>query len=70
MVVAEEVKRRREHELLRIRGVVGVGLGRRDGEKCINVYVEEDTEAVRSAVPRELDGIATQIVVTGRFDAL
>ncbi len=70
MVTAEEVKRRREHELLRIRGVVGVGVGRRGGEACINVYVEEDTDALRASVPPRLDGVATQIVVTGRFDAL
>ena len=70
MVSAEEVKRRRQAELLRIRGVVGVGVGRMDGDACINVYVEKDTAQVRAAVPKMLDGVATQIVVTGKFRAL
>lgn len=70
VATAEEVKRRREHDLLRIRGVVGVGVGSRDGDSCINVYVEEDTPAVRAAVPREIEGVATQIIVAGQFRAL
>ena len=70
MVSAEEVKRRRQPELLRINGVVGVGLGRKDGEDCINVYVDEDTAAIRAAVPTTVDGVATQIIVSGSFRAL
>ena len=67
---AEDVKRRRQHELLRVRGVVGVGLGTKDGADCITVYVAADTAAVRAAIPAVLDGVATQIVVTGKFRAL
>ena len=67
---AEEVKRRRQAELLRIGGVVGVGLGTKDGEECINVYVEEDSTTVRASVPPSLDGVATRIVVTGKFQAV
>ena len=67
---AEDVKRRRQGELLRIGGVVGIGLGTKDGEECINVYVEEDSTAVRAAVPSSLDGVATRIVVTGKFEAM
>lgn len=70
MAKAEEVKRRRQQDLLRIGGVVGVGLGTMDGAECINVYVEEDSAAVRDAVPVTLDGIATKIVVTGKFQAV
>jgi len=67
---AEDVKRRRQGELLRIGGVVGVGLGTKDGEECINVYVEEDSKAVRAAVPTSLDGVSTRIVVAGTFEAM
>ncbi len=39
----EEVKRRHEASLMKIRGVVGVGIGRYpDGRDCIRVYVEKD----------------------------
>jgi hypothetical protein len=52
-------------------GVVGtgIGVGDRPGEAAIEVYVKEDTPAVRSAIPATLDGISVRVVETGEIIA-
>lgn len=69
MATAEDVKRRHEAELLRSPGVVGVGIGRREGRECIRVYVLKDDPKVRAALPRSLEEVPVEVVVTGRFEA-
>ena len=69
MASVEEVKRRHEGRLMRIRGVVGVGIGRKDGKDCIRVYVGEDSPKVLAALPRILDDVPVEIVVSGTFKA-
>ena len=61
----EEVKARHAIRLMRIDGVVGVGIGENDGRPVITVLVREDTEAVRQNVPSQLDGHPTRIQVVG-----
>jgi len=70
MASVEEVKRRHEASLMKIRGVVGVGIGRKDGKDCIRVYVAKDTPKVMSAVPKDLEDVPIEIVVSGPFKAL
>lgn len=65
----EEVKRRHEARLLKMRGVVGVGIGKKDGKDCIRVYVEEDSPRIRTALPQALEEIPVEIVVSGPFKA-
>jgi hypothetical protein len=71
VATVEEVKRRHEAHLMNIRGVIGVGIGRsKDGKDCIRVYVAEDSPKILSAVPRSLDEVDVEVVVSGRFKAL
>ncbi len=70
MALVEEVKRRHEASLMKIRGVVGVGIGRRDGKDCIRVYVEQDSPKILAALPSDLEDVPVEIVISGAFKAL
>jgi hypothetical protein len=66
----EEVKRRHEARIMKVRGVVGVGIGQKDGKETIRIYVQEDLPKIRTKLPESLDDIPVEIVVTGSFRAL
>lgn len=51
-------------------GVVGVGIGHKDGKDCIRVYVAKEDPKVLAALPRALDDVPVEIVVSGAFKAL
>jgi len=70
MASVEEVKRRHEASLMKIRGVVGVGIGRKDGKDCIRVYVEKDSPKILAALPSDLEDVPVEIVISGAFKAL
>lgn len=55
---------------MKMRGVVGVGIGRKDGRDCIRIYVEKENPSVLAALPQALDEIPVEIVVAGTFKAL
>ena len=65
-----DVKRRHESRLMKMRGVVGVGIGQKDGKECICIYVKEDNPKIRSVLPESLDEVPVEVVVTGNFKAL
>lgn len=69
MASALAVKRRHEARLMQIPGVVGVAIGRKDGRDCIRVYVKEDKPKILAALPRFLEEIEVEVVVTGTFAA-
>jgi len=69
MASVEEIKRRHEAHLLKTPGVVGVGIGRKEGKDCIRVYVSEDTPKILSALPRSLEEVPVEVVVSGPFKA-
>jgi hypothetical protein len=64
---ASQVKARHEDALLRIPGVVGVGVGlASDGSgPIIQVYVAEATEQVLRDVPSRLEDVGVEVVETG-----
>lgn len=70
MASVEEVKRRHEARLLKMHGVVGVGIGRKDGKDCIRIYVEDDSPKILAALPQAVEEVPVEIVVSGRFRAL
>jgi len=51
-------------------GVVGVGIGRKDGKDCIRVYVKDDSPRTLAALPQNLEDVEVEIVVSGPFKAL
>ncbi|OGS62736.1 MAG: hypothetical protein A3K59_01265 [Euryarchaeota archaeon RBG_19FT_COMBO_69_17] len=69
MASVEEVKRRHEVRLMKTPGVVGVGVGRRDGRDCIRVYVDEESPRLFAALPKTLEDVPVEIVVSGAFRA-
>lgn len=69
MASVEEIKRRHESRLMRTPGVVGVGIGRKDGKACIRVYVEDGSPKVLAALPQALDEVPVEVVVSGAFRA-
>lgn len=66
---AIEVKRRHEHGLMGIPGVVGagVGLSQETGQVVIEVYVEKQTPDLQRTLPRALEGVPVKMVVTGKI---
>lgn len=65
MARRDEVRRRHEGTLRSIEGVVGVGVGERDGVPCINVYIERDDPNIRAAIPSVIEGIPVSILESG-----
>lgn len=70
MSSAAEVKRRHEARLMKMRGVVGVGIGRKHGKDYIRIYVEKESPKVLSKIPEALEDVPVEVVVAGTFRAL
>jgi hypothetical protein len=69
----EELKRRHGRRLLRIPGVSGVGIERRDGKDdyVLVVHVQADDDGTRAAVEKEVgETDAVKIVKSGPFRKL
>ena len=66
----EEVLEEHTNALMAIGGVVGVGQGLCDGQDCIKVFVIELTPELQQKIPKEIDGYAVEVEVTGEFKAL
>ena len=64
-----EVMNRHEDELMAINGVVGVGIGECNGLPCIVVYLEDDSEELRSRIPEWVEGFPVTTEVTGPIEA-
>ena len=55
-------------ELMAIPGVTGVAIGELDDHTpCILVLVEAETEAVKKAVPKTLEGHPVKLLVSGKI---
>jgi len=70
---AERIQEQVESEVMRLPGVVGMGLGiAKDNpeEVVIKIFVEDDTEAIRENIPDRLGKVRCEILVTGRFYAM
>ena len=67
MATVKAVKRKHEGRLMSLPGVVGVGIGRKEGRDCICVYVTDDNPMILAALPRTLEEIPVQIIVSGLF---
>jgi len=48
--------------LMAVRGVVGTGIGERDGLPCIRVFVESVTAELTQRIPASLEGYAVEVV--------
>ena len=71
VVQAKEVKARHEDDLLKMPGVLGVGIGEQDGEVVIKVFIKKDNHSVNAqrAIPGNIDGLSIVTEVTEEFVA-
>jgi len=67
MATVNAVKRKHEARLMSMPGVVGVGIGRKEGRDCICVYVKDDNSKILAALPRTLEEIPVEVIVSGPF---
>ena len=69
----EEVLARHEAALMALPRVAGVGIGERDGEPVIKVFVTEEVQeselAAGERVPASLEGYEVDVEETGSFQA-
>ncbi|HKZ63958.1 MAG TPA: hypothetical protein VJ400_05910 [Thermoplasmata archaeon] len=61
----EDVKRKNEAWLMKLPGVVGVGIGRTSGGRVIQILAKEITKELREKVPAEIGGFFTRIKRVG-----
>lgn len=69
---ATQAKEQHEQAIMRIEGVVGLGIGASDvapGEAVVEVYVEKATPAVRAAIPAQFGNVPVKVVETGEITA-
>jgi PKD repeat protein len=52
-----------------IPGVVGTGIGERDGEACIRIFVTRKKRALLEKLPTEIGGYVVDVVESGEFKA-
>ena len=66
-----EVKARHEDDLLKMPGVLGVGIGEQDGEVVIKVFVKKDSQSAiaSGALPHRVDGFKLITEFTEEFIA-
>lgn len=65
----EQVKEQYESDLLRINGVVGVGISKCEEKPCIKVYLENESPNLKKQIPKQLDGFKVDTQVTGAIQA-
>jgi hypothetical protein len=63
----EQVLRAHTDEWMSIPGVVGTGLGERDGEPCIRIFVTRKTQQLLQKLPSAVDGFVVDVVQSGEF---
>ncbi len=66
----EQVLKEHTTQLMSLSGVVGVAQSLCNGQDCIKVYVVQMSPELERKIPKELDGYAVDIEVTGEFKAL
>ncbi len=67
---AMSVVERHAGKIMRLKGVVGIGVGKKNDEFCIVVCVEKRTPDLMKALPKELDGYEVVVEEVGKIKAL
>ncbi|MBN1559464.1 hypothetical protein JW998_04395 [candidate division KSB1 bacterium] len=69
-LTARDVKRKYTTRIMKIDGVVGIGIGKEDEDDAIMVFVRERTAIIDKKVPKQLKGYPVVIRETGQIVAL
>ena len=68
---AREVKNRHSMELLKIRGVCGVGVQKSgDNDFYIALHIDSDDPEIVGQLPRQIEGLRVETIVSGPFKKL
>jgi len=62
-----DVKDRFEKELMDFEGVVGVGIGVREGEECIIVFVKKIDKKIVESIPKNINRYKVYIEEVGKL---
>ena len=65
-----DVKKKYEAKIMKIPGVVGIGIGKENDNDVIKVLVAEQTALIDKKVPKQLKGFPVVVQVTGTIKAL
>ena len=62
----QDVKAKYEKQIIDTPGVVSMGIGKdAKGQTAIIIGIEQDSEKIRAALPKELDGYPVEVQTTG-----
>ena len=65
-----EAKSRNEKKLMKIKGVVGVGISKKDDEEVIVILTNQLSEKSANKIPEQLEGFKIVIRESGAINAL
>jgi hypothetical protein len=65
----DQVRMKHRDRVLRINGVVGIGIGEDHGRPVIHVLIRERTTTLEREIPKDLDGYPVRLVVSGNIIA-
>ena len=65
----EQVLRAHTDDWMSIPGVVGTGIGERNGQPCIRIFVRRKTPQLLQKLPSAADGFVVDVVESGEFRA-
>ncbi|MBN1466432.1 hypothetical protein JXA02_11760 [candidate division KSB1 bacterium] len=68
-LTARDVKKRYTTRIMKIDGVVGIGIGKEEDDDAIMVFVKERTAIIDQKVPKQLKGYPVIIQETGQIEA-
>ncbi|NNM34275.1 MAG: hypothetical protein HKO53_14460 [Gemmatimonadetes bacterium] len=63
----ERAQARVTRKVIDMEGVTGTAMGLCNGQPCIKVYLESDSSALRSRLPRSESGFPVVAEVTGKI---
>ncbi len=65
----EQVQADHTSAWMKIPGVVGTAIGECNGKPCIKILADSLTSAIKTQIPKAIDGYPIEIEVTGEFRA-
>ncbi|SDC60929.1 hypothetical protein [Shouchella lonarensis] len=63
----EEVLQKHEHHLLSIPDVIAIGVGKKNGQDVIQVFVVKKVGELKEAVPHHLEGFLVDVIEAGEI---
>lgn len=63
----EEVQEAYTEEWMALPGVVGLGIGLCEDERCIRVFLSQASSEAEEVIPQSVEGYRVQLEVTGGF---